>query len=286
MVSSQQDRVLLAQGARENSTNETAIVNSENTQDIVREPLHVGEQMNALGDYVTLLNHPVRALFTGRSTLGKTTLAVDVIMSRIIPHVQQVFAVCPTFWHQHQLSRLREIPQCFTEYNVFTEVDDSVFDNIYHILSAQDSAIPTLLFVDDSAAEQATNMGNKGAFSRLCLATPHLNLSIFGIFQRLRAASCSLRANTEAVISFIPSKVGDVDVIQEEFNPYPAMGRKGKQVVAQALTQAWQSPQHYVFIWRPPRKGVVLYHEGFETEIEMLPPHLEHVKDAIGSDGS
>jgi len=118
--------------------------------------------------------------------MGKSTWVVDVIMTRIIQDVNRVFAVCPTFWTQDQLAPLRNIQNCFTQDNVSLEVDDSVFENIFNILSIS-KHIPTLLFVDDAAADAATNKGNKGAWSKLCLAAPHLNLTIAGVFQRATA---------------------------------------------------------------------------------------------------
>lgn len=195
--------------------------------------------------------------------MGKTTLAVDIIMKNIIPKVRRCFAVCPTFYVQKTLKPLRMIKNAFTKDTVFTDVNDSVFYNIYKILSSKPA--PSLLFVDDAAAEQATNKGNKGAFSRLCLASPHLNLTIVGCFQRLTAASCSLRDNAEGLISFIPSKVLDVDTIYQEFNPSPA-SKKTERVVQDALREAWERSR-FCFIWRENFTGRIAYYSGFHYKI-------------------
>lgn len=207
----------------------------------------------------------MRLIFTGRSTLGKTTLAVDVILTRLISSVKQVFATCPTFWQQSQLKPLRKIENCFTKYNVFTRVDDSVYEKIYRILSKQRGSIPTLLFVDDAAAERATNAGNKGSFSRLCLASPHLNLTIVGVFQRLTSASPSLRDNSECLISFQPTKTLDVTTIFQEFNPFPAHPER-KSIVLNALNECWQKAR-FCFILRPNFIGSVEYYAGFDGRV-------------------
>lgn len=221
--------------------------------------------MNEMGPATQLIKHPTRIIFTGRSTLGKTTLAVDVILHSLISQVRQVFATCPTFWEQAQLKRLRRIKGCFTRENVFTRVDDGVYERIYRTLVKQGKRIPTLLFVDDAAAERATNSGNKGAFSRLCLAAPHLNLTIIGVFQRLTSASPSLRDNAEGLISFMPNKLLDVNTIVQEFNPCPARPNS-KEVVQRVLETCWNDAR-FAFIFRPNFIGGVHYYAGFNKRI-------------------
>lgn len=206
-----------------------------------------------------------RLIFTGRSTMGKTTLAVDIIMEIIIKKVNRCFAVCPTFWQQPQLKRLRAIDGAFTERTVFTRVDDSVFEYIFRELERERA--PTLLFIDDAAAEAATNKGNKGAFSRLCLAAPHLGpLWIVCCTQRLTASSPALRDNAEGLISFVPTKIQDVDTIQKEYNPAPAH-KKSLDVVKDALTKAWDTSR-YCFIWRENWTGGIKYFSGFDHSVK------------------
>jgi hypothetical protein len=196
--------------------------------------------------------------------MGKTTLAVDIIIAYILKNVNRCFAVCPTFWEQPALKKLRLVKGAFNRENVFTRVDDSVFERIYQTLKKRPA--PTLLFVDDAAAEAATNKGNKGSFSRLCLAAPHLNLTIVGVFQRLSSASPALRDNAEGLISFIPTKIQDVDIIQKEFNPSPAH-RKSIDIVKHALSEAW-ALSRFCFIWRESFTGRIRYYSGFHSRIK------------------
>lgn len=195
--------------------------------------------------------------------MGKTTLSVDIILACLISKVKRCFAVCPTFWEQPALRRLRQIPGAFTKKTVFTEVDDKVFEFIY--MQLKKNPAPTLLFVDDAAAEAATNRGNKGSFSRLCLAAPHLNLTIIGCFQRLTAASPAFRDNAEGLISFAPTKLLDVDTIVKEFNPCPAK-KNNKDIASQALQHAWDKDM-YALIWRE-KRGPVKFYSGLDDVIE------------------
>ncbi len=195
--------------------------------------------------------------------MGKTTMAVDLICNHLIKSVKRCFAVCPTWYTQPSLSRLRKIKGAFKARNVFTNVDDQVFEHIYRRLIKH--PMPTLLFVDDAAAEAATNKGNKGSFSRLCLASPHLKLTIVGCFQRFSAASPSFRDNTEGVISYVPTKIQDVDILTDEFNPCPAH-LESKKIVKQALDYGWRNSR-FTFIWRPNFSGEVLYFSGFDKKI-------------------
>jgi hypothetical protein len=207
---------------------------------------------------------PTRLLLTGRSTLGKTTLAVDLILTRFMKNVNRCFACCPTWYQQKTLAPLREIPGAFPKKNVFTRVDDSVFEHIFQQLTK--FPCPTLLFVDDAAAEAATNKGNKGSFSRLCLAAPHLQLSIVGCFQRLTQASPAFRDNTEGIISFIPSKLQDVETLCEEFNPCPAR-KRSKDIVKRALDYGWRNAR-FCFIYREAFTGKIYYFSGLNDEID------------------
>jgi hypothetical protein len=226
----------------------------------ITQPLFKSE----IGPAAIKIQHPYRLLITGRSTMGKTTLAVDIIVQRLMRGVRRCFAVCPTFWVQDTLAPLRAIEGAFPPQNVFTRVDDKVFQHIYNICAHNPA--PTLIFVDDAAAESATNRGSKGSFARLSLACNHLDISMVGIFQRLTQASPAFRDNAEGVISFIPSKTHDVDTIQDEFNPCVA-SLHSKERVYKALDLAWNNAR-FCFIHREKFTGKVLYYAGFHNAIE------------------
>ena len=206
---------------------------------------------------------PCRVLFTGRSTMGKTTLAVTVILECIMPHMRRCFAACPTFYDQSALEPLRAIPGAFPERNVFTDVTDGTFEYIYQRILRHSK--PTLLFVDDAAAEKATNRGNKGSFSRLCLCSMHHNLTIIGVFQRITSASPSLRDNVEGLVSFIPTKDNDGDTICHEFNPCPAR-LHSRKLVMQMLDYAWRHAR-FCFIWREKFSGQTRFYSGFQQQL-------------------
>lgn len=195
--------------------------------------------------------------------MGKTTLCVDIICTQLMHQVQRCIAVCCTWYQQPSLKRLRDIPHAFPKHHVFTQATDQVFDRIFKILDRD--KIPTLLYVDDAAAESATNKGNKGPFARLCLAAPHLNLSIVGCFQRLTQCSPAFRDNAECLIPFISSRVSDVDTLCQEFNPSPT-SPVARKIVCQALEHAWQEAR-FAFIFRESFTGRIIFHVGFNTEI-------------------
>lgn len=224
------------------------------------------ESMIAITQCLESLDKGGRLIVTGRSTMGKTTLAVKIILSCLMKRVRRCYACCPTFYNQDALSPLRDIPGAFPRSHVFTRVNDDCFNAIYRALCAKPA--PTLLFVDDAAAEAATNKGNKGAFSRLCLAAPHLQLFIVGVFQRLSSASPALRDNAEGIISFRPTRIRDVDIIVDEFNAFPAR-MDNKILLRQILDQCWTKAR-FAFIWR---NGFpyfdTRYYCGFGNEIQV-----------------
>ena len=195
--------------------------------------------------------------------MGKTTLAVDIICARLFKQVRRCFAVCPTFWQQPSLEPLRRVKGAFTKKSVFTHVSDQIFDALFKVMDSDH--VPTLLFVDDAAAEASTNKGNKGSFARLCIAAPHLNLTIIGCFQRLTSCSPAFRDNCECLISFIPSKVIDVDTLCKEFNPVPTHALRDT-VVKRALEYAWTHAR-FCFIYREAFTGRVYYYCGLNSVI-------------------
>jgi len=224
------------------------------------------ETINEMGPAVHLwFDKPCRLIITGQSDMGKTTLAVDIILTRILKNVRRCYAACPTFNEQPALEKLRNVPGAFPREHVFTTVDDDVFESIHAALVARPA--PTLLFVDDAAAEASTNKGHKGSFSRLCLASRHIHLYIVGIFQSLKSCSPSLRYNTEGLISFLPRRVTDIDILAEEFNPAPARANS-KKWVAQALDHCWKN-WRFAFIYREGFTGITHYYCGFDEEIEV-----------------
>lgn len=223
-------------------------------------------KFNELGPATMLIKHPCRLIFSGRSTMGKTTLSVDVICTQLLPSVKRCYAVCPTFWQQDALAKLRNVHGAFPKDHVYTRATNDVFDRIFRHLD-RTKHIPSLLFVDDAAAERATNDGNKGAFARLCLAAPHLNLSIVGSFQRLTQCSPALRDNCEGLISFLSSTEQETKTLLREFCPPAMMDSKGKKKLLQVLIQCWEQ-YRFCFIWREKFTGHVFYHAGFQNRIQ------------------
>lgn len=220
--------------------------------------------INELGPATNLIKHPCRLILSGRSTMGKTTLGVDIICARILKSVNRCFAVCPTWYQQSALEPLRRVKKAFTRETVFTQASDGVFDHIFNICNRDH--VPSFLFVDDSAAESSVNKGNKGSFSRLCLAAPHLNLTIFGCFQRLTQCSPSFRDNTEFLISFIPTTLQEVKTITSEFSPCPAK-KDSVLITKNALDYCWANAR-FCFISREAFTGKIYYYCGFDSKVE------------------
>lgn len=211
------------------------------------------------------ITHPTRVILSGRSTLGKTTLAVDIICLQLMHSVRRCFAVCPTFWRQNALLPLRAIPGAFHKKNVFTQNIPQAFDRIYNTLVREKTSIPTLLFVDDVAGDYSTNMGNKGTFAKLCTESPHFNLSIVGCFQQLIQAAPPFRHNAECLISFAPTRTSCVRIIKDEFNPCPADPLSEKKV-RDALNHIWDNG-NYCFLFKEKRSKTVSYYREFEARV-------------------
>ena len=259
---------------------------SSNLEQLIQKEAHIDakesknkkEIFNYIGEHAKVIRHPYRLLITGRSTLGKTTLATQVMCHLLLCDVKRIFVCCPTFNMQDTLKEFRNVPGAFTKDNVFTNVDEEAFDTISEIIEKTPD-IPTLLFVDDSGSERSTNRGSKGSFARLCIAAPHLNLSIVGVFQYMKMVTNQMRYNCEGLVSFIPCSIFDVDYIYQEFNPC-ATDADSKKVVRAALRKAYEE-RRFCFISREKWTGKVLYHAGFDKllDLENEQPKIETVSN-------
>lgn len=217
------------------------------------------------------INHPIRTVFTGKSQMGKTTLMVDLIRRRLIASVQRCYVVCPTWYEQPAFQPLRRIKGAFPAKRVYTEATEEVFEEIYRKIKKENARvgrkIPTLLLVDDCAAERALHTGNHGAFGRLAISAPHLNLSIACTVQKLVSASPLLRENTEVVICFYPSRKKDVNILIDEYNPCPWEAGSSK-TLRRMMGQCWDK-KSYCTIFREPLTGHTAYHIGLGQEVQL-----------------
>jgi len=214
------------------------------------------------------IQHPCRLVCCGKSQMGKTTLMVDIIKRYILRSVRRCFAVCPTWYQQHQLTPLRRIKGAFPRQRVFQMASEEAFEKIFLMLNKErlnGKRIPTLLYVDDCAAESSLNRGNKGAYGRLALASPHLNLTICTVVQKMVSASPLMRENTEGIIVFMPSRVGDVEILVDEFNPNP-FSLNCMRTMRVFLRECFKR-ERYCLIWREKLTGNTKYYAGLGEEI-------------------
>lgn len=242
---------------------------NQRKQKIRGKQLEMLSRVDMRGEGVGRIKHPCRMIISGKSQMGKTTLMVDIVKNVMMRGVRRCFAVCPTWYQQSTLAPLRRIKYAFPKKRVFTKATEENFEKIFNIIDKErdydGNRIPTLLIVDDCAAEQALNRGNHGAFGRLSIASPHLDLSIFCVVQKMTSASPLLRENTEGVISFIPSRVKDIEILTDEFNPCPFYANNRK-ILLKVLEECW-SQERYCFIWREPVTGKVAYYAGLGKKI-------------------
>jgi hypothetical protein len=202
--------------------------------------------------------------------MGKTTLMTEVVCRMLLKDVKRCFAVCPTWYQQPALKKLRQIKGAFPRNRVSQVANEEVFERIFQLLNKEKingKFIPTLLIVDDCAAESSLNKGNHGAYARLAIASPHLQLSICTVVQKLVSCSPMMRENAEGIISFIPSRVGDVDILVDEFNPCPYI-YENKRLLLKILERCWKA-HRFCFIWREKLTGKVAYYKGLGEEVEL-----------------
>lgn len=215
---------------------------SYSVQSIIRETSNKNREFNA----GQLIIHPARLLIIGRSTSGKSTFAVSLIQRFIFRQVRRCYAICPTFYTQPTLYPLRQVQGAFRRKDIFSSASDDAFRFIFD--QQRRFPYPALLFIDDVADAHCTNIGSKGAFAKLCIQAPHINLTIVAIFQGLTQCSKAMRINTEGLIAFMPDSEDEVNQITKEFNPW-GFQLGGKKLLRTRLEETWKN-ERFAFFWK------------------------------------
>lgn len=187
-----------------------------------------------------LFVHPYRLLIIGRSLSGKTTLGIKCA-EYLIPQVDEVYVVSPTFEFQHTWDPIREsVTLAHDSVQVILDVLKSTFVNsIGHEDHKMGERLETkrLLILDDVSYEKALNQGNKGTFNMLAYNAVHWNLSIICIAHKTSNIGAGMKENSDGLVLFNTVNPTEVENIYDCFG----IVQSKKQ-----LTSLFQQ-----FIWQP-----------------------------------
>lgn len=229
----------------------------------------------ALGKYARLIQHPTRVFCIGRSQMGKTTLAVQVIMERFA-NLDRYIVICPS-WDQPTYNPIRD---WFKPCDVYRNPQRNTFDKIVQEIRAFNEFArrkgletpKTFVLFDDMAGNNLVHSNGKGSFPNFATQTVHEGASLMVISQEPKRADPTFRKNCENFIIFPSEAKYDVDWLNESFNS-PVFG-KGHNFY-DVLNFAWTAGKgrselgkHFMFIHSAPRTYSRFYCD-FDRQVKM-----------------
>ncbi len=173
------------------------------------------------------LKHPFRALITGKSQSGKTTLAVDLLVNRVIPQVDRLIVVVASFWTQDtfkplwQLTKVNkgeDTARLIPKRDLFAELTPDVLRFIQKQLHEKAADERVAIFIDDQAGSHSVHLGRKGVFATIANNAVWQNSSVIVLTQNLTSISPSFRDNVEGLIAFQTIKLAEFKLLKSEYN--------------------------------------------------------------------
>lgn len=193
---------------------------------------------------IKLLVHPYRLLIVGKSQSGKTTLGIKCA-EYLIPQVDEVYVVSPTFEFQHTWDPIRESVTLAHDSPavVFDALKATFTNSIGHEdhKMGEKIELKRLLILDDVSYERTLNQGNKGAFNSFAYNAVHWNLSILCIIHKTSNIGAGMKENCDGLILFNTVNLTEVDKIHDCYGVV-----KTKKQMNSLFEQ---------FIWDPIQKG-------------------------------
>lgn len=235
-----------------------------------------------IGPAAYRLVHPVNVLVTGRVGMGKTKTATDVLLHVIIPQVDRVIFVCPTYWTQKSFRDFDFYINPKTD--VFTDPDDNVFKKIMKgILRVNEDRVrkgeeilKTAIFIDDLQGNRCIHGGRTGTwFSRLSVQCRWLGVSCIVCAQQATAVTPSFRDNVTAVVAHPSQRMGEKSWLISEYSN----GSYTKEQMCKLIEKAWRGlhsrgddewGQHFLFIHAKSREKL-RYFADFGDELTIKP---------------
>lgn len=193
---------------------------------------------------IKLLVHPYRLLIIGKSQSGKTTLGIKCA-EYLIPQVDEVYVISPTYEFQHSWDPIRESVHLAHDSApvVFDALKSTITNSIGHEDNKMGERIEErrLLILDDVSYEKTLNQGNKGTFNSFAYNAVHWNLSILCIIHKTSNIGAGMKENCDGLILFNTVNTNEVENI---YNNYGVV--KTKKQMHALFSQ---------FIWDPIQKG-------------------------------
>jgi hypothetical protein len=159
--------------------------------------------------------HPCRALLLGRSTMGKTTLLINTLVKTVLPQVDRVIIISPTYGLDKKwriMQNTGKDPQVYYDFN------DDVSREITLIIGQNVAAgMKTLVVLDDLTRATRTGKSSESQINRLIANCIWENTSVFVSCQNLVHSTIELRNNVDIVYLFQTQNRKELKLIDEVF---------------------------------------------------------------------
>lgn len=213
---------------------------------------------------IKLLVHPYRLVIVGKSQSGKTTLGIKCA-EYLIPQVDEVYVVSPTFEFQHTWDPIRE--SVTLAHDSPAVVFDTLKTTFTNSIGHEDHnmgervEIKRLLILDDVSYDKTLNQGNKGAFNSFAYNAVHWNLSILCIIHKTTNIGAGLKENCDGLVLFNTVNLEEVDKLYESYG----IVKSKKQMRALFEQFIWdpiqKSEDAHPFLFVDLKHGGIVYRE-------------------------
>ncbi len=228
-----------------------------------------------LGKAAHLIQHPTRIFVVGRSQMGKTTLAVQVIKERF-SNMDRFIALCPSFHSQETFDPIRHL---FKKEDVYENPKPSTFKKIVDDIKAFNEFARakgerkprTFILIDDMAGTNVIHGSGKGAFAHFSIQVTHAGCSTMVISQDPIRVDPNFRKNCENFIIFPSEAKYDMKWLEESFNSRVfSQHHDFTDIVYQAWTAGKGNNEigkHFLFISSQPR-SLSKFFSDFDNQVE------------------
>ena len=194
--------------------------------------------------------------------MGKTTLAMKLILQVFRIQVDRIIVVCPTY-QQKTYDDLRPL---VNDRDVYSDVSEKTLEHIWQLLllnSKTNSPQRILLLLDDVAGSKEVYAKRTGTFAKIAIQTPHWNVSLMILSQQPTSVAPAFRQNAENIIIFPCEGQQDFDWIKKAYQSIAMEHKNIKNVVLYAwrggLSDNTEWGLHFLFIRTLPRQHTHFY---------------------------
>jgi hypothetical protein len=222
------------------------------------------------------LPFPLRLLVIGKCESGKTTLAVEILRTKLRPRTDRLIVVCPSWSSQEMFREFDDMVNY--ERDVIEDPNDQTFSKILSEIRQQNklcdqkgiARIRNTIFIDDLSGSTCLHGGRMSKIGTLAVNSRPLKTNMIVISHNVKNVAPLYRENCNALICFPSQTMEDRLVLYREFNG----NHYKKGDFFEILDGSWEQGQgesergkHFLFLVMPARSPAI-YFSDFDVRLK------------------